>query len=360
MKVEQVLHMNSGMEEETSYAHNSLLQRKVLSRTQPITEEAIAGLISSWKFPIRSLAIADLGCASGPNSLLPVSAIVKAAERVSRELGRKSPEFQVFLNDLPGNDFNQVFKSLHNSSNSESLVFFNGVPGSFYGRLFAAESLHFIHSSYSLHWLSQVPEGLNQNRGNIFMAGNSPPSVLKAYTAQFRSDFSSFLRCRGQELVQGGRMVLTLLGRRSEDPSSRECCYFWELISIVLNQMASEGRIDQEKWDSFNIPVYMPSPTEVKDQVRENGCFVIDRLKVWESSWNAYDGEPNLPEALQDRGCNVAKGMRAVLEPLFVRQLGPPSGVVVEIFRRFGVVLSDRMAREKTNYINLTVSLTKL
>ncbi|CAI0426447.1 unnamed protein product [Linum tenue] len=46
--------------------------------------------------------------------------------------------------------------------------------------------------------------------------------------------------------------------------------------------------------------------------------------------------------------------MRAVLEPLFVRQLGPPSGVVDEIFRRFGVVLSDRMAREETNYINLS------
>jgi jasmonate O-methyltransferase len=34
--------------------------------------------------------------------------------------------------------------------------FFAGVPGSFYCRLFRAKSLHFVHSSYSLMWLSRV------------------------------------------------------------------------------------------------------------------------------------------------------------------------------------------------------------
>ena len=34
--------------------------------------------------------------------------------------------------------------------------FVAGVPGSFYGRLFPRNSLHFAHSSYCLMWLSQV------------------------------------------------------------------------------------------------------------------------------------------------------------------------------------------------------------
>ena len=86
----------------------------------------------------------------------------------------------------------------------------------------------------------QVPEGIENNKSNIYMASTSPPSVLKAYYEQFRRDFSLFLKCRSEELVTGGRMVLTILGRKSEDPSSKECCYIWELLAMALNEMVSE------------------------------------------------------------------------------------------------------------------------
>ena len=64
--------------------------------------------------------------------------------------------------------------------------------------------------------------------------------MLKAYYEQFQGDFSMFLRCRSEELLGGGTMVLTFLGRRSEDPSSKECCYIWELLAVALNDMVSE------------------------------------------------------------------------------------------------------------------------
>ena len=72
------------------------------------------------------------------------------------------------------------------------------------------------------------------------MASTSPPSVLRAYYEQFQRDFSMFLKCRAEELVAGGGMVLTILGRRNEDPSSKECCYIWELMAMALNDMVSE------------------------------------------------------------------------------------------------------------------------
>lgn len=86
----------------------------------------------------------------------------------------------------------------------------------------------------------QVPEGLESNKGNIYMASTSPQAVLKAYHEQFQQDFSLFLKCRSEELVAGGRMVLTILGRRSDDPSSKECCYIWELLAMALNDMVFE------------------------------------------------------------------------------------------------------------------------
>lgn len=362
MEVVQVLCMKGG-NGDTSYAQNSLLQKKVISLTKPITDEAISNLCCN-NFP-AGLCIADLGCSSGPNTLFAVLEFVTTVDKVHKKMGHELPEIQVFLNDLPGNDFNSIFKSLPTfqkdlqktmGAGAES-CFVTGVPGSFYGRLFLGKSLHFVHSSYSLQWLSQVPRGLESNKGNIYMASSSPPSVLKAYYEQFQTDFSMFLRCRSEELLEGGSMVLTFLGRRSEDPSSKECCYIWELLAVALNDMVAEGLVEEEKMDSFNIPQYTPSPAEVKCEVEKEGSFTINRLEASEVNWNAYHGEFCPSDAHEDGGFNVAKLMRAVAEPLLVSYFG--DGIIEEVFSRYQKIVADRMSREKTEFVNVTVSMTK-
>ena len=143
-----------------------VVQRKVISLTKPIIEEAITNLYCN-NLP-ASLHIADLGCSSGPNTLFVVSEVVTTVDKVCKKMGHRLPEIQVFLNDLPGNDFNSIFKSLPKfqkdlqktmGAGAES-CFVTGVPGTFYGRLFPSKSLQFIHSSYSLQWLSQVTSSL--------------------------------------------------------------------------------------------------------------------------------------------------------------------------------------------------------
>lgn len=131
--------------------------------TRPILEEAVSDLYCNATFP-KKLCIADLGCSSGPNALLAISGIMKTVVKICEEGGFQSPEFQVYLNDLPGNDFNSIFRALpqfHNKLKKQmgsnfGPCFFTGVPGSFYQRLFLSRTLHFVHSSYSLQWLSQV------------------------------------------------------------------------------------------------------------------------------------------------------------------------------------------------------------
>ncbi|CAL1353218.1 unnamed protein product [Linum trigynum] len=370
MEVAKVLRMNPGIEE-TSYAMNSLLQQKVIRMTKPITEEAIRKLLYTTTSTVPAkLAIADLGCSSGPNSLLVVSDLIKTVGRLCDEQAHcQYPEFQVFLNDLPGNDFNTIFRSVQSFQkklNSEYSMFINGVPGTFYGRLFPTNSLHFVHSSYSVHWLSRLPRGLEENKGNIYMARSSPEGVLEAYYGQFRSDFGSFLKCRAVELVEGGRMVLTFIGKRSGERLSEEYCYTWELMSTALNQMASQGMIDQEKLDSFNIPLYTPSPAEVAAEVKKQGSFAIDRLEVSEVSWDACSDDELMISGTGVGharngvvGYNVAKFIRAVAEPLLVSHFNAGGEVIDEVFRRYAAVVSERMANEKTRYVNVTASLTK-
>ncbi|KAK4411563.1 Salicylate carboxymethyltransferase [Sesamum angolense] len=177
--------------------------------TKPITEAAITELIisssrSSCSSKAKTFCMAELGCSSGPNTLFVAMDFVKIVSQLCRKHGHDElPEFQIHLNDLPGNDFNSIFKSLAHSFHAQLLqemgasgaggsapyCFLSGVPGSFYSRLFAAQSLHFVHSSYSLMWLSRVPEGLEMNRANIYIASTTPASVINSYYEQFQRDF---------------------------------------------------------------------------------------------------------------------------------------------------------------------------
>ncbi|KAK2442611.1 S-adenosyl-L-methionine:benzoic acid/salicylic acid carboxyl methyltransferase [Trifolium repens] len=278
MEAAQILHMN-GSVGEASYANNSLLQRKVISLTKPLRDEAITNLFCST-LP-KSLAITDLGCSFGPNTMI-----------------------------------------------------------------FPDNSLHFVHSSYSLQWLSKVPQGVDNNKGKIYISSTSPSNVQKAYYKQFQTDFSLFLKCRAQELVENGHMILTFLGRKSDDPWSKECCYIWELMATVLNDMVLQGMIDEEKLNSFNIPNYYPSPLEVKLEVLTEGSFTMNRLEVSEVNWNAFDFESGMQEEslMVENGYNMAQCMRAVAE--LISHFG--KDVIKDIFDRYRKILTDRMSKEST------------
>ncbi|XP_074313383.1 putative jasmonic acid carboxyl methyltransferase 2 isoform X2 [Silene latifolia] len=244
MLVEKVLYMKKG-NGHTSYATNSLLQRTVTAKAGPVIEESTREVYITLK--PECLMMADMGCSSGQNALQVVSRIIDVVDKASRNLNRQCPQFGVFLNDLPGNDFNTLFNLLPSfnqeleeaKGSSFGPCFVPGTPKSFYGRVFPDKFLHFVHSTYCLHWLSQVPSGLvNENgeplnKGNICVAKTSPLGVYKAYNAQFKRDFTLFLRSRSREMVFGGHMVLIFLGSfNSDDPDS-----LVELLGSTLHDM---------------------------------------------------------------------------------------------------------------------------
>ncbi|KAL5062649.1 hypothetical protein RYX36_024386 [Vicia faba] len=353
MDLEQQVYMKGGRGEE-SYANNSLVQGNVISSTKLIREEAITSLYST-ALP-RSLAIADMGCSSGPNTLSVVTEIIKVVEKLCKKLDHSSPEYKVYLNDLAGNDFNDVFKSLDNFKENLSAeikseignCYFFGVPGSFYGRVFPDRSLHFVHSSYSLHWLSKVPEGVNDNKGAIYIQSTTPSNVIKAYYEQFQRDFSLFIKSRAEEIVEGGAMVLTFLGRKGDDPRSKDCCFISELFAKVLNDMVLEGTINEDQLNSYNNPNYYPSPHEVKLEVLNEGSFEIKQLEVSEVDVNALNNHSPY---------TFTQSMRAVFEPVFVSHFG--EAIIEDAFNRYQEIVTDIMAKEiiKTTYF--TLSLTR-
>ena len=193
----------------------------------------------------NTFRIADLGCSVGPNTFTAIHNILEAVQQKylqGHNSSSQMPEFQVYFNDHATNDFNTLFSSLP----AERQYFTAGVPGSFHGRLFPNSSLHFVHSSLALHWLSTIPKelldnnSLAWNRRRVHYT-NAPNEVYNVYRARFAEDMINFLDARAMELVVGGLMVLIMPSVPNDVPLSQmPIGVVYDLLGCILSDMAKE------------------------------------------------------------------------------------------------------------------------
>lgn len=267
-----------------SYSNNSYLQRGVMNAAKQIVSEAIVENLDILKFsPSTTVRVADLGCSVGPNTFFAVQNILEAIELECQNQGLDSqiPEFQVFFNDHTSNDFNSLFSSLPPNRRYHAA----GVPGSFYSRLFPNRSLHIVHSSCAIQWLSRVPKKVVDrsshawNKGRIYYP-SAADEVVEAYSAQCAEDMARFLQARAQEIADGGLMILIFAARPDEIPHSQLVAnIIHDMLGCCLMDMAKKGIVSEEKVDMFNLPVYHMSDQELEAAVERNGCFSIERME---------------------------------------------------------------------------------
>ncbi|XVF24053.1 hypothetical protein REPUB_Repub13aG0093500 [Reevesia pubescens] len=358
MEVKEILFMNKG-EGENSYVKTAGLTLKVAAMTQPILQKAAQSVVaenSSTQHEVFN--VADLGCALGPQALEFMSTMIDCIVQKCNGLKSQVPEIQFYLNDLPGNDFNTLFKELSDLQDKFKNIswFAIGVPGSFHGRLFPRNSINLVHSCFSVHWLSKAPKitnegGLPLNKGKIYISKTSPLGVRKAYLSQFEEDFVSLLKFRSQELAPNGRMVLIFNGRQFADPTNKDSCYTWDLLAESLSYLVSEGLIDEEKLDSFNVPYYNPSEEEVQYVVDKEGSMeteFIDTIAVEIGGKNLWSS----PELR-------IKGYRCFSESILAYQFGEE--VMDKLFNKAEQILIEdyKKGNEATKNVSIVVVLKK-
>ncbi|KAK6913589.1 SAM dependent carboxyl methyltransferase, partial [Dillenia turbinata] len=201
----------------------------------------------------------------------PSTIVVKKLSNPNTNQHKKTPpKFHVSFNDHIDNDFNTLFKPFPPSGN----YYAAGVPGSFHVRLFPKATLHFVHSSYSLHWLSKFPEEVKDrnfpawNTGRIYFAGDC--------NGQFKREVNNFLNARAQEIVKGGLMCIII----NVLPNGIKICetsggFLQDLSGDCLKDLANKGLVSEKEVDSFNVPVYNPTIGKVEDIIEHNNQFSI-------------------------------------------------------------------------------------
>ncbi|KAL7152909.1 hypothetical protein ABFS83_04G129700 [Erythranthe nasuta] len=357
MDVEKVFHMKGGLGE-TSYFNNSSIQKSVAEKMMGITMETIEEMYVTLR--PKSLGVADLGCSSGSNAMSYIKRIVGAVQNTAKKFEQPAPnEIRVCLNDLPTNDFNTIFQALPDlyeelNKTIRSNIFIGAFPGSFFGRLFPENSLHFVYSFNCLHWLSRVPPGIYDERGSslnkksVYISKNSPPQVCKAYAKQFKEDFTTFLKSRSRELVHGGRMVLVFTVRNGADFYSKDNTFLWELLYQSLRALVSKGTIEEEKLESFDVHYYRASKEEIEDVVKEEGSFKLEYLEMFEKEMK-----------LTSNITVLAKAVRAVQEPMVSHHFG--DAVMDSLYDEYGRLLELETAKQDIcKFIDIALVLGKL
>lgn len=361
-----------GGHDETSYSQNSSLQKKGSDMVKHITMEAIQEVYLSTTPEI--LTIADLGCSSGRNSLSMIKDLYHAVEDVYRKTQIKGPKsapaklssISVYLNDLPTNDFNSIFRALPDFFKDEVVVqqehfgpslFVAASAGSFYAPLFPPNFLHFIYSSYSLHWLSKVPPGIydehgkSMNKGCIYICESSPSTIIQAYVHQFREDFSQFLRLRSQELTTGGRMVLVFLGRDSPNHIDRGNSFLWELLARTFSILISKGQVEEEKLNSYDVHFYAPSKEEIEEEVRKEGSFDL-------VNFEKFNIEREQKGDAVTYGIAVSSTVRAIQESMISHHFG--KHILDSLFSTYAQVVDEEMSKQDIRPITFLLVLSKI
>lgn len=193
---------------------------------------------------------------------------------------------------------------------------------------------------------------MDSNNGNVYLAKDSPRGVYEAYFNQFKRDFTTFLRMRSVEMVPNGRMVLTLMGS-----TPGKDYHVHHLLAKSLQDMLAEGLLHQEDINSFNLPLYHPSTSELEAIIESESSFRIDKLETFDINWDMRD-EDEIIKSGESTGKFIAKIARAVLEPLLTSHFG--DNCMDKIFERYAMHATEQLSTTKIDDgFNIVVSLTR-
>jgi cyclopropane-fatty-acyl-phospholipid synthase len=318
----------------------------------------------------RMFVIADYGCSTGRNS---VSAVRTAVETV--RLRRADQAIAVIHNDLPTNDWNELFANV--ASAADSYVHAAGPPVlpmasavSFFVPAAPSASVHLGLSFSAAHWLRTQPELILPGG---FYFSEAAGDTRAALSAQASADWTAFLLARAADVQPGGRLLVQMVGTdptKTPAGSGVTARKLMLAMSEVADELVAAGRLDAARVERYVLPVYARTPAEATAPLAGQDAPLRDLFEVIECRTDPI-ANPYLEQWRTDRdsaayGRSYSAFVRAFTESnlrehLFVRGAGddPPKALLDEYFARLTRRFAADPERDRFEDWTLTVVLAR-
>ncbi len=258
------------------YDAHSEYQRSVAESGAALIDRCVAA--TTLPEAGETYVVADYGCSTGANSIKMVSRAISAVR--DRRPGIPAAALH---NDVPTNDFNQLFANLVATPGSylnlDPPVLPLASAASFFETVAPAGSIRLGTSFSAAHWLSSQPEVVVP--GGFYFA-DAMGETRDALAAQANRDWATFLRSRSTELAPGGRLLVQMVG--TNDGGQVTARRLLHAMAEVGEAMASEDLLDWEAVDRYILPVYARTAAEaaqpLQDDAALGSAFTVEEISV--------------------------------------------------------------------------------
>ncbi len=304
------------------YRDRSVTQHEAAAVGYPLVATAVDAVVGAAPPAAGTAVFADLGAASGNNSLRPLAI---ALDRLrAAPAGGGDPGVLVVHTDLPGNDFRTLFGVVEDEPGSYLVgrdeVFPLVAGRSFYRRIFPAASLWFGWSASSLHWLSAAPGPIPDH---FFIHLSHDTACQAAYLTRSRADWAGFLDHRAVELVPGGGLVIVDVLRGDDGLVGSEALF--DALAGAIARQRDAGLIGDREYADLLYPTWFRSRSEIEEpftpDFRASDGSRLELLDVRESVLTDPFADLLATGDAAGYARQQAGFLRAFLEPSFASQL---------------------------------------
>lgn len=256
-----------GMKGGGYYDEHSEYQQRTAQTAAALIEESVQAVPPP---PAGStFVIVDYGSSTGKNSIASVRSAVAAVR--ARE--RDRPVAAVH-NDLPTNDWNELFANLAARPDSylalpDPSVLPLASAISFYEPAVPAGTAHLGVSFSAAHWLRTQPDV--EVDGFYFCEASGAPRA--ALAAQADTDWTTFLTARAADIAPGGRLLIQMVGTDVRSPVVPDVTArnLLRAMTEAAQDLVDAGALDQAAFARYLLPVYARTPDEARRPIERPG-----------------------------------------------------------------------------------------
>ena len=267
------------------YDDHSQYQRAVADTAGALIAQTVGAITLS---PGDAFVVADYGSSTGANSIKAVRTAIECARTDD-----PARPIVAIHNDLPTNDWNQLFRNL--TVLPDSYLALAGPPVlplasavSFFLPAAPAGSVHLGVSFSAAHWLREQPTAAVP-KGFYFCEATGKARAELAEQAD--ADWTAFLEARASDLAAGGRLLVQMVGSASaagavDGDNSNEtevtARNLLRAMAEVATGMANNGIVDRGAVRRYVLPVYARTVDEARTPLTRADSPVHDAFTVIE------------------------------------------------------------------------------